>query len=160
MADFKDIERAKATFQMLCKALENNDWKFQKDEEKLSIECGARGDDLPIRLNVDIDADGMIAILISHLPFIVQEDKRLDVAIVVSIINNNLVDGCFDFNIETGTLLFRMTNSFLESTISDSVFEYLIFCSCHTIDEYNDKLLMVAKGMLSVEKFIEMEENN
>ena len=47
-----------------------------------------------------------------------------------------------------------MTNSFLESKISEEVFAYMLYCSCQTIDEYNDKFLMLAKGMISIEQFL------
>ncbi len=154
MAEQVNLTQAKATFKMLCQALDNNEWHYEKNEEELEIECGAQGEDLPMNLTVKVDAERMIVLLLSHLPFVIQEDKRLDIAIAVSAINNLLVDGCFDYNVASGHMFFRMTNSFLESTISEDVFSYLLYCSCKTIDEYNDKFLMLAKGMLSIEQFL------
>lgn len=154
MADAKMIQ-AKQVYQTLCKALDDNDWHYKKDDEKLKVECGARGDDLPMDLTIHVDADRQLIMLISHLPFVIAEDKRLDVAVAVSYINNMLVDGCFDYDVTSGHLFFRMTNSFIESQIHAAVCMYLIYCACQTIDEYNDKLLMVGKGMLSIEQFIE-----
>ena len=75
-------------------------------------------------------------------------------AIAVSAINNVLVNGCFDYIIADGHMFFRMTNSFIESQLGADLFKYLLYCSCQTIDEYNDKLLMVAKGMISIEQFL------
>lgn len=154
MAEQVNLTQAKATFKTLCQALDNNEWHYEKNEEKLEIECGAQGEDLPMKLTVKVDAERMIVMLLSHLPFVIQEDKRLDVAIAVSAINNLLVDGCFDYDVASGHMFFRMTNSFLESTIGEDVFSYLLYCSCKTIDEYNDKFLMLAKGMLSIEQFL------
>ena len=159
MAEFKDLERAKKTFDTLCRALENNDWRYQKDEEALTIECGARGEDLPMELNIRVDPDLMLVVLLSRIPFAIPEDKRLDMAIAVSVVNNRLVDGCFDYNVMTGNLLFRMTNSFMESQIGEDVFSYMLYCSCATIDDYNDKFLMFAKGMLSMEQFLATNMN-
>ncbi len=154
MAEEKNMAQAKAVFATLCQALDKHEWHFEKDEEKLAIECGAQGEDLPMKITVKVDADRMLIMLLSHLPFVIQEDKRLDVAIAVSAINNALVDGCFDYDVASGHMFFRMTNSFLESTISEEVFSYMLFCSCQTIDEYNDKFLMLAKGMISIEQFL------
>lgn len=154
MADQKNLEQAKITYNTLCQALDKHEWRYTKDEEKLSIECGAQGDDLPMEITINVDADRMIAILISHMPFMIQEDKRLDAAIAVSTINNMLVDGSFDYDVTSGHILFRMTNSFLESKIGEEVFTYMLFCSCHAIDEYNDKFLMLSKGMISIEQFL------
>lgn len=154
MSEIKNLEQAKATFETLCKTLDNQKWPYERDEEKLFVECGAQGEDLPMKISVNIDADRMIAILISHLPFVIQEDKRLDVAVAVSAINNVLADGCFDFDISSGHIFFRMTNSFIESKISEEVFSYLLLCSCKTIDDFNDKFLMLGKGMMSIEQFL------
>lgn len=154
MADFRNPEKAKATFATLCQALDNMSWRYKKDEEKLSIECGARGDDLPMDITIKVDADRMLVLLLSHFPFTIQEEKRLDAAIAVSAINNVLVDGCFDYNISSGNMFFRMTNSFIESTMGEEVFKYMLLCSCKTIDEYNDKFLMLSKGMITVEQFL------
>ena len=154
MAEQKSLEQAQAVFATLCRALDAHEWQYQKDEEGLCIECSARGDDLPMEITVKVDAERMVIRLISHMPFVIQEDKRLDVAIAVSSINNMLVDGSFDYDITSGQIFYRMTNSFLESEIGEEVFLYMIFCSCQMIDEYNDKFLMLAKGMLSLEQFL------
>lgn len=159
MAEQKNLEQAQAAFGTLCQALDKHEWHYQKDEEKLSIECGAQGDDLPMEITVRVDADRMLIMLISHMPFVIQEDKRLDAAIAVSAINNVLIDGCFDYDVASGHMFFRMANSFLESKISEEVFSYMLFCSCQTIDEYNDKILMLAKGMISIEQFLSTLEN-
>ena len=154
MADEKQLALAKITFDAFCRMLDNNDWNYKKDEEKLTIECGAQGDDLPMEITVKIDADRQVVMVLSHLPFVIKEDKRLEVAIAVSAINNALVDGCFDYDLANGRLYFRMTNSFIESKLSEEVFAYMLYCSCQTIDEYNDKFLMLSKGMISIEQFL------
>ena len=154
MADVKNLAQAKSVYDAFCRTLDSEDWRYKKNDEKLTISCGARGEDLPIELEIIIDADRMLVMVLSHMPFVVQEDKRLDVAIAVSAINNALVDGCFDYNIADGHMFFRMTNSFIESQLGADLFKYLVYCSCQTIDEYNDKLLMVAKGMISIEQFL------
>lgn len=159
MSEEKTILAARETFMTLCKTLEDHDWHYEKEEQSLSIECGAQGDDLPMKISIKVDADRSLVILLSHMPFVIQEDKRLDAAIAVSAINNCLVDGCFDYDIASGHMFYRMTNSFLESKISEEVFSYMLFCSCHTIDEYNDKFLMLAKGMISIEQFLSSELN-
>ncbi len=154
MADEKQLVQAKATYDTFCRMLDNNDWNYKKNEEKLTIECGAQGDDLPMEITVKVDADRQVVMVLSHLPFVIKEDKRLEVAIAVSAINNALVDGCFDYDLANGRLYFRMTNSFLQSTLGEDAFKYLLYCSCQTIDEYNDRFLMLAKGMLTIEQFL------
>ena len=56
-------------------------------------------------------------------------------------------------------MFFRMTNSFMESKLGEEAFAYMLFCSCQVIDEYNDKFLMLAKGMVSIEQFLSSLNN-
>lgn len=154
MADEKDLKLAKETFATLCRMLENAQWKFQKDEEELKVKCGAQGDDLPIELNINVDAERMLVVVASMLPMAIQEDKRLDVAIAVTAINNVLANGSFDYDVLSGRIFFRMVNSFRDSVLGEELFAYMVYASCQIVDEYNDKLLMLAKGMLSMEQFL------
>ena len=87
MVEQNNLEQAKSVFGTLCQALENYELNFEKDEEKLAIECSIQGEDLPMELTINVDAKRMLAILISHMPFVIQEDKRLDVAVAVSAIS-------------------------------------------------------------------------
>ncbi len=153
MADEK-LERAQKVYGTLCSTLDSHEWHYKKDEEKLSIDCGAQGEDLPMEITIKVDAERQLIMLLSHLPFVISEDKRLDVAIAVSAVNNKLVDGSFDYDIADGHMFFRLTSSFIESEIGNELFTYMLMVSCHTIDEYNDKFLMLGKGMMSIEDFI------
>ncbi len=153
MADEK-LERAQKVYGTMSSTLDSHEWHYKKDEEKLSIDCGAQGEDLPMEITIKVDAERQLIMLLSHLPFVISEDKRLDVAIAVSAVNDKLVDGSFDYNIADGHMFFRMTSSFIESEIGNELFTYMLMVSCHTIDEYNDKFLMLGKGMMSIEDFI------
>ncbi len=146
---------AKTTYGTLCQAMERNNWSHQKDEGKMSVHCAYRGEDLTVDITVTIDAERQLANLYSRFDFVVPENKRLDMAIAVSAVNNDLVNGVFDYNIAKGYLMFRMVNSIADSVISPKVFEYMIACTSITVDKYNDKFLAICKGTLSVEQFIE-----
>ena len=156
MADEK-LERAQRTYEALCSTLDAHGLHYEKDEEKLLIECGTQGEDLPMDITIRVEAERQLIMLLSHLPFVVSEDKRLDVAIATSVANNGLIDGSFDFDITDGHMFFRMTSSFIESEIGGEFFMYMLAVSCHTIDEYNDRFFMLAKGMMSIEEFINKE---
>lgn len=149
------MQHAKRTFETLCQTLDSHEWHYKKDEEALRIECGAQGDDLPIEIIIDVDADRQLIVLLSPIPVLFSEEKRLDAAIATSVVNNHLVDGSFDFNVMDGHMFFRMTTSFLESDLSNDLFTYMLMCSCSTVDEYNDKFLMLQLGNLSVKDFID-----
>ena len=153
MAEEK-LARAQKVYETLCATLDFHNLKYKRNDDLFSIECGVQGEDLPMEITIRVESDRQLIMLLSHLPFIVPEDKRLDVAIATSIINNGLVDGSFDYDIADGHIFFRMTSSFIESEIGNDLFTYMLVCSFRTIDEYNDKFLMLGKGMITIENFI------
>ncbi len=154
-----NLERAQAVFDALRRTMDRLEWHY-KVVKDLTLECGAKGDDLPMELTVKVDAERCLIRLISLLPFSIPEDKRLDVVVAISALNNALVDGCFDLDLGDGALFFRMTNSYADSELGPEVFEYLLYSSCQVIDEYNDRFFMLSKGMLSLEKWISMITEN
>ncbi len=158
MADEK-FNKAKEVFDRFCEALTEKEWRFRADEENLNIHTGAVGDDLPMEIMIDVNAERQLLLVISRLPLTVPEDKRIDFAIAINVINNGIVDGSFDYDIKSGSVYFRLTSSFLDSRIGKEAMMYMLLVSCSTIDDYNDKLLMISKGLLSLEDFMKSEIN-
>lgn len=159
MAEEKDLTQAKFVFDNICEMLDDDGWKYKKDEEKLSVAFGMKGEDLPMEVKIYVRPQINIVELYSHMPFKVKEDKRVDMAVAVSVINNTLVEGNFDFNIKTGTLLFRSTLCFDDSVILKDSYKFMLALSLGMVDEYNDKFLMLSNGIFTLEKFLECVGN-
>ena len=155
--DEKKMKQAMSVYETICRALESEDWKYTRDDEKLVINCKARGEDLPLDLYFIVNPGAQVVSLISPMPFKIAEDKRVDLALAVCMVNDNLVNGCFDYNIANGNINFRMVSSFCESILSEKLFLYMLLVSAHTVDDYNDKFLMISKGMMSLEQLAEWE---
>ena len=152
MIDEKKMELAKQVYQTLCRAIEKREWKYDKNEEELIVNFGVNGDDVPMQFIILVDAERQ---LMSPLPFKMSESNRMEGAIAVCAASFALADGSFDYDLSDGTVLFRMTASFRESLIGEGLFQYLISCSCATIDKYNDQFLALDKGIVSITDFIE-----
>ncbi len=148
----KQMQLAKNTFATLCKMLDKDDWSYDKIEDEFMIKSGARGEDLPIDFRLFLDAERSVAVLYSTLPFRIAEEKRTEAAIAICAINDSLLSGCFDFDYDTGAIVFRMTNTFRESLLSEQAFHFMLHVSLSTVDDYNDKLLMLSKGMITLEQ--------
>ena len=118
-----------------------------------------KGDDLPIEFIMVVRPKNQVVQFISSLPFNMPEDKRVDGAIAVCVANYGLVDGSFDYDLRDGEIRFRLTCSYRESTLSEELFNYMIMVSASTVDNYNDKFFMIAKGMMTVQQFIEQENS-
>ena len=155
MSDEMNLKRAKEVYADLCRALDAKEWIYDKDEENLRIDTGCKSDDLPIRYLMRIDPDRQLVRIFSHIPVTVPEDKRLEVAVALNIINNKLVFGAFGYDIGEGNIYFQISNSYKDSDLNDEVFFYMMMCAMSTIEAYNDKLFAIAKDMLPLQKFME-----
>lgn len=157
MAEEMNMRKAYEVFSVLINMLDTRDWKYEKHEEDLLIRSGIKGDDLPIDFIVVVKPRNEVVQFISALPFNMPEDKRVEGAIAVCAANYGIVDGSFDYNLTDGKILFRLTSSYRESKLSEDLFEYMIMVAASTVDNYNDKFFMLAKGMMTIEQFIEQE---
>ena len=153
-----NMAKAKEVFGALVNMLDTRDWKYEKFEEDLVIKAGIKGEDLPIEFIVVVKPKNEVVQLLSRLPFTIPEEKRVDAAIAVCVVNDSLVDGSFDYDITEGNITFRLTSSYRESELGADLFEYMILVSAGTIDDYNDKFFMLGKNMMSVQDFFNKEE--
>lgn len=155
-----NMKQAKEVFATMVKMLDAREWHYNKDEENLVIQSGVKGDDLPVEFIVAVDAEREVVRFMSKLPFSMPEEKRVDGAIAVCVANNGIVNGNFDYDINDGEIVFRLTTSFKSgSVLSEDLFEYMIMASAHMVDRYNDKFFMLAKGMMNIQQFIEQENS-
>jgi len=157
MAEELDMIKAKEVYDTIVSMMDAIGWKYEKHEEDLVIKSGAQGDDLPMDLLLIVDPKSQIVQLISRMPFNVPEDKRFDAAVAICVANYGLKDGSFDYDINDGEIRFRLTSSYRESILSKELFVYMIGVSIGTIDQYNDKFFMLSKGVMSIQQFIEQE---
>lgn len=155
MADSRQLMYAKEAYNTLCRALDNIGWKYNKIEDELKIMFGVGGEDIPMNFLVIIDAERQLVRLLSLLPFQMKSDKRVEGALATCIINYLLADGSFDFDLDEGHIMFRLTASFRESLLGEELFKYMVSIACHTIDKYNDQLSDLNDGKISLEQFLE-----
>lgn len=145
-------------FNNLCSTLDKREWKYSTFPEDMVISFKVGGEDIPMDFVIHIDADRQLLRITSPLPFKVAEDKRMDLAIAACVASFGLADGSFDFDMAEGLIAFRLTATFRDSKIGDELFDYIIGCSCATVDKYNDRLFALSKGMLSIEEFISLDK--
>ncbi|MDE7394583.1 MAG: YbjN domain-containing protein [Clostridiales bacterium] len=153
MTDDKKVKNAQNVYNTLCEMLDDKDLHYDKHTEDLVVTFTMRGDDLPMQFVVNIDAERQLVRVLSPLPVTFEDDKRVEGAIATSQINYRLADGSFDYDYAKGRVLFRMTSSFTDSLLSKDLFEYMIAVATYTVDDYNDKLFMLAKGQMPIEEF-------
>ena len=158
MADEKRIREAKVVYDSFRKYMDGMDFHYQvqleEPERMYILKFGVSGDDIPMQFHALIDVKRGIIKVVSPQPVRFEAEKRAEAALALCKINDSIVDGSYSMDLEDGTVLFNETTCFMGSLLSDEVFHYLIGVSSFTVDEYNEKLLMLQTGMMDLETFI------
>lgn len=150
------MAEAKVVFESLVAHLESIKLNFAKEEleDRYVIRFNMNGDDIPMRFFIYVNPNQRIITLHSPQPVKFPEDK-IDLGCkAVCAINYRLTDGDFQIDIRDGEVMFNMSNSYAGSLISDEVFNYMLGMSINIVDEFNDKLLMLSKGLVDIDTLI------
>ena len=154
MADQAKMEAGRATYALLCSTLERAKVKITRNDETLRVDYTYKGDDLLMPFMFVVDADRTLVRLISPMSPRVKEEKRLEVAVALSLLNYRLAFGCFDLDMNDGELRFRMVNSYRDTPLSEEVFAMMLQTGYAIVEKYNDTLFSLAAGILSLEQFV------
>ena len=155
----KDMNKARAVYDTVCTALDKMKWVYDKEEEELAITTGAKGTDLPIDIIIRVIPEAEVLSVQVPFAFEVPDEHSIDVAIAVSAANYGLIRGCFDYDMTTGDLRFRICAPYNgNTTLAQDVVEMLVLIAATTVDSYQTRLLMVAKGVVTPSQFL-AEEN-
>lgn len=150
----EELEKmGKTVYETICAMLDEKGYRYQRHDDEYYVSCGLIGEDLPMDMILAVHPERQIVRLISPIPFTVPEDKRVDIALATTVVNDRIVDGSFDFDLSKGRICFRCTASYIESILGKELFSYMLHISASTVDEYNDKFLMICKGIVSFEDF-------
>ncbi len=149
--------KAREVYNSLVAMLNERDWNFAQDDEKMFISASIRGEDLPVEFIMRVMPDYDVVQLRSKLQFNMPEDKRIEGAIATSVANYGMINGSFDYDINDGEVAFRLTTSYTNSVLSYDLLEKMIYVSASTVDRYNDRFFMLAKGMMTLEDFIKKD---
>lgn len=152
MAEEQDLILTQKTFNRFCEMLDENGYKYSKND-KFVINTGFNTDDLPVDMTILFDNKFELIVLISEMPFSVSKDKFFDMAYMLSLVNMSLPDGCFQYDMQSGKICFRITLNYMHSIISKKAMQYLLDMAYFTIDKFNDKMFMFLKDKMTFEEF-------
>ena len=151
------MAEGKAIFESLVQHLHDIKLNFAQEEreEQFVIRFNMNGDDIPMRFFIYINPARQVITMHSPMPVTFPEDK-IDLGCkAICAINYRLADGDFQIDIRDGEVLYNMSNCYAGSLISTEVFDYMLGMSINIADEYNDKLLMLSKGLIDLDTLLE-----
>ena len=83
--------------------------------------------------------------------------KALAVFDAVCIANYEMVDGCFGFDIQSGTLYHRLAVPYKDNEITDDHIQYIMGLGMAMVDKYNDRFFALNKGVIDIAGFLKKE---
>ena len=146
--------RAKKAYSDLCTHLDAIGLKYTRHDDDKVITLTLRGDDLPIEMILAVRERQEVIQLLSYIRPKTPEDKCIDAAVAVNVANYGLIFGSFDYDISDGEICWRAVLPYRDAAITKDQVDYLVMVSAATIDKYNDRFLMLNKGMMTMEQFI------
>ena len=148
---------ASKVYNDLCTHLTACGWKYDRHDDDKVITLTMNGDDLPMEMVLAVREKQEVIQLISPIRPKAPEDKRIDAAVAVNVANYGIVCGSFDYDVSDGEIRWRATLPYRDAAITKDQVNFLVMVSATTIDKYNDKFLMLNKGMMTLEQFIASE---
>ncbi|MCM1439109.1 MAG: YbjN domain-containing protein [Roseburia sp.] len=155
MSEKTSVKFAKKNFKTLCKTLDQNKWKYEKDKKNFKINIDPDFND--VDFNVRISFNTGLEIISVYIPVsTAPRDRREIAAIAVSVANYDFIAGSFDYNCMSGNIIFRMTSTYADSLLSAKVFEYLLNQSCKIVKNYRSKIREACEKNLSEDGVIKL----
>ena len=150
-------EKGTEVYEMVKRHLEEHNFSFEPHDDDHVITMTVHGEDLPQPTIIRVLDEREILQVLSPIPAHIPEDKRLDAAVAVATANYGMINGCFDLDMSDGEIRYRVTQSFADMDLSDKFLRYFFGVCFFTTDKYNDRFFMLGKGMMTLEQFIEKE---
>lgn len=159
MEEERELKLAQNVYSNICSMFEDMSFNHERDDENLVIRSTVRGDDIPMDIVIVVNPDSQTVSFFSPMPFKVPDNKISEMAIAIAVANNGLRNGSFDFDVSDGKIIFRMTACYIDSILGKELYRMMLIVSSNTVDRYNDKFLMLSKGMISLEQFTESDKD-
>ena len=154
MATEKQITLARENLDILCKTLDEDGINYNRDDEKLTVHTAIKGKNTDILVAISFSPEVGVLSFMCPVEVEVPENYRGQFAIAVSRINFAMLEGGYDFNPQSGAVMYRLSTCYEESVLNGDAFRYLLFTSFKHSDEYHPALKTVAERQLTPDQII------
>lgn len=154
MTEDTSEKRAQEAYDALRASLDGMTIKYKESAGALyRVEFEMTGKFIPMKYSIVIDPARQVILMFVYLLFRVPEDRREDVAVVTSFANFMLADGSFDFDIDDGSIVYRMASSFKESLVGKGLFDRMLTYAFGVADRLGFRMFVVSRGMMTPDEF-------
>lgn len=154
MATERQIALARENLTALCNTLEKDGIKYNKDEQKLTVHTAVKGKNTDILVAISFSPEVGVLSFMCPVNLAVPENYRGQFAIAVSRINFAMLEGGYDFNPQSGAVMYRLSTCYEESVLNEDAFRYLLFTAFKHSDEYHPALKTVVDRQMTADQII------
>lgn len=152
-------ENAEIVFGKIQKTLDSMNYNYQVVEEyPYMVLASAPSKDLAINLIIYADEVRDAVVLKSILPCKFPEEKVMEGAIGISMINYSLAIGHFVIDLSDGVVHYVLSSFYTGNNIDIPLMDKLFSIARLVVDEYNDKLYDLARGVINIDQLREIME--
>lgn len=158
--DNEVLQRARATFETLCRAMEAEDMPIDRDDEELTVLFGVIGDYFPIIVQFRVDPEAQVVSLFSPHRFAVEVGKYIEVVLAAAYANYGMINGNFDCNLANNEISFRIASSFRDSILGEELFSYMLNETISVWNRYGNSFRLLCDGTFELQQFIERDQQH
>ncbi len=154
--DAARLESASKAYGALCETMKRKGLNVREEKEKGILLTSVKGRSVPVRFRFSVDGAMQQIRVSARLPLTVREEMRAEAAVATTAATYSLLNGWFSYDIENGTIVFRMSQPFLNSEINESLLDYMISVCVRAVNDNYDLFLELDSGKLSLARYLEM----
>lgn len=154
-----DLKKAKKVYKTICNTFDALKWTYKKYDDILAVESGVKGKSTGVDFKITTEPNNQIIILYAKVPFVVSEEKRIDLAVAVTTANCNVLHGAFEYNFVNGEIFFKIATAYCDCSIGKQLIEYLVMYSVSIVERYANKFYQISLDKLSVAQFVKEQLN-
>lgn len=155
-----NIEKAKAVVGAIKEYLESIQLEYTLSKDGLELKTMAVGEDFPVELRFVANAESERLEVVSTLWFLIKPNKAQAVMTAIAAINNILAYGKFVYYTDSGECAYEDSEYFVGlSGIGKAYAKKLVDSTFAVVDEYNDKLFALNKGLMTQRDFLSSLED-
>lgn len=150
-----DTQRAAEAFKAITDFMDEAKLKYEADNEKNVCFVTVTGDDFPVTLMFTVSAAQQRVETYSQIPFEIKKEKAVDIAMALAAINCRIAYGKFCLYMDKGLCTYENSEYITSLEGFTSAYGKALVAPAYSIvEEYNDKLYSINKGLLSVKDFL------
>lgn len=150
-----DKERAKAAYKSICDFMDDAKLKYQKDDAENVAFVTITGEDFPVTLMFSVSEEKQRVETYSRMPFEIKKEKAVDLAMAIAAINNRIAYGKFVLYLDKDQLTYENSEYITDLEGFSAAYGRTLVAPAYSIvEEYNDKLYAISKGLMTVKDFL------